>query len=65
MLRFVLLAFVSLYLILAAPLHATEGVVVPEPSDLALFILGVLGLILGREAAVRYRRYERDRNEKP
>lgn len=32
----------------AAPLHASTSASVPEPSDLALFALGLLGVIIGR-----------------
>lgn len=34
---------------MAAPLQASGGEV-PEPSDLALFLLGLLGVIIGRQS---------------
>ena len=37
--------------LLAAPVTAHGGVAIPEPTDLALFSIGVIGLILGRRAA--------------
>ncbi|MCB2083987.1 MAG: PEP-CTERM sorting domain-containing protein [Sphingomonadaceae bacterium] len=38
------------YAILAAePVFAQGGASVPEPSNMALFALGVLGLIVGRQ----------------
>lgn len=64
MMRFALLALVPVYMLLATPLQASGGAVVPEPSDFALFVLGVLGVIIGREGAVRYKRRERERDKK-
>lgn len=37
----------------ASPLAASEGTAVPEPSNLAIFALGVLGVLVGRQAAKR------------
>lgn len=38
-------------LLFAAPAHASGAVPVPEPSNMALFALGVLGLLIGRYSA--------------
>ncbi|MDD3797846.1 MAG: PEP-CTERM sorting domain-containing protein [Novosphingobium sp.] len=48
MARLLLLALVPLYLLQAAPAAASWSNPVPEPSDLALFALGMLGVIVGR-----------------
>ncbi len=37
----------------AAPAMAAGGIEIPEPSDLSLFALGVVGLLVGRYAAKR------------
>jgi hypothetical protein len=39
--------------LLSAPAHAWVGVQIPEPSNMALFALGVGGVIVGRVAARR------------
>jgi xanthosine utilization system XapX-like protein len=36
-------------LLMAAPVEASTGAV-PEPSNLALFLLGLLGVIIGRQS---------------
>ncbi len=47
----------------AAPAAASGGgTAVPEPSDLALFTLGLAGLIIGRQSVKRRRRDEDDRD---
>jgi hypothetical protein len=46
-------AFALLLLVLAAPAHAQGAAQVSEPSQLALVALGVLGVIVGRNAAKR------------
>ena len=44
----------SLWLLLsAAPAFADEGAQVPEGSQLTLFALGLLGVIVGRRLAMR------------
>jgi hypothetical protein len=44
----------SLWLLLsAAPALAGEGAQVPEGSQLTLFALGILGVIVGRRASMR------------
>lgn len=40
-------------LLLAAPAHAQGAAQVSEPSQLALVALGILGVIVGRNAAKR------------
>jgi len=46
----------------AVPAAASGGTAVPEPSDLALFTLGLAGLIIGRQSVKRRRRDEDDRD---
>ena len=38
-------------ILVTAPAMAAGGVSIPEPSDLSLFALGVVGLLVGRHAA--------------
>ena len=45
-------AFV-LSILVAAPAMAAGGISIPEPSDLSLLALGVVGLLVGRHAAKR------------
>ena len=40
-------------ILVTAPAMAAGGVSIPEPSDLSLFALGVVGLLVGRHAAKR------------
>lgn len=40
-------------LIVSAPAHAAGGTPIPEPSNLALFGLGLAGLVFGRMMAKR------------
>ena len=42
-----------LSILAAAPAMAAGGVSIPEPSDLSLFALGVVGLLVGRHTAKR------------
>ena len=42
-----------LSMLVAAPAMAAGGISIPEPSDLSLFALGVVGLLVGRHAAKR------------
>ena len=46
-------AIVGAFLLVSSPAFAEAGVSIPEPSDLALFGLGVLGLVLGRRGGRR------------
>lgn len=48
-LRFLILAF----LFVAAPAAAADGagIQIPEPSNMALMALGLVGLVVGRHAA--------------
>lgn len=62
MARPVLPALVFLLMLSAAPAAASGGTAVPEPSDLALFTLGLAGLIIGRQSVKRRRRDEDDRD---
>lgn len=56
MARLLLLALIPLYLLQAAPAAASWSNPVPEPSDLALFALGLLGVIIGRHGVSRSRK---------
>ncbi len=38
-------------LIVAAPAAAADGIQIPEPSNMALMALGLVGLVVGRHAA--------------
>jgi len=60
MARLLLLALIPFYLFAAMPAQASGGTVVPEPSDLALFALGLLGVIIGRQSIARYRGRDED-----
>jgi hypothetical protein len=53
---FVNRVFVTIALLAAAPAHAQGAAQVSEPSQLALVALGVLGVIVGRNAAKRRNR---------
>lgn len=46
-------AFAMLVLFAAVPAHAQGATQVSEPSQLALVALGVLGVLVGRNAAKR------------
>ena len=46
-------------LVSAAPAWAQESAAVPEGSHLTLFALGVLGVIVGRRAALSAQRRQR------
>lgn len=46
-------------LVSAAPAWAQESAAVPEGSHLTLFALGVLGVIVGRRAAISAQRRQR------
>ncbi len=54
--RFVTVAAIGTMLVAEPALAATP---VPEPSDFALFLLGVAGLIIGRRSASA-RRHKKD-----
>ena len=47
-----------------APAWALESTAVPEGSHLTLFALGLLGVIVGRRAAINAQRRQRARDEK-
>lgn len=64
MTRIALISLMPVYMLLAAPVNASAGAAVPEPSDLALFILGLLGVIVGREVAIRYKQRDKDHDNK-
>jgi hypothetical protein len=46
---------VLILLLAATPAFAQTSTAVPEPTDLALFALGVIGLVIGRQGARRRR----------
>lgn len=46
-------------LMAAAPAHAWAGIQIPEPSNLALFALGLIGVAVGRRLS-RHRRQPDD-----
>lgn len=62
MVRFILFALLLVYMVLSDPAQAAVGAAVPEPSDMALFALGLLGVILGRQGVLRHRRGEEKRD---
>jgi hypothetical protein len=49
----------------AAPAWAGESTAVPEGSHLTLFALGLIGVIVGRRAAINAQRRAREREGKP
>ena len=58
--RMIALAVVpSTLLLIAAPASAASGTAIPEPSNWALFALGVVGVLIGR-FGVRTRRRDDD-----
>lgn len=56
MARLILLALIPFYMLAAMPAAASAGTSIPEPSDLALFALGLAGLIIGRQSVKRHNR---------
>jgi hypothetical protein len=44
----------------ASPAHAWAGVQIPEPSNLALFALGLAGVAIGRRFARARRNHDGD-----
>ena len=48
----------------AAPAWAQESAAVPEGSHLTLFALGLLGVIVGRRAAINAQRRQRAKDGK-
>ncbi|MCP5397050.1 MAG: PEP-CTERM sorting domain-containing protein [Sphingomonadaceae bacterium] len=53
----------TLLITVATPAHAGGGIPVPEPSNLALFALGVIGVVLGRYGARRRPPHDRDQDD--
>jgi hypothetical protein len=49
------LFFVAALVSAATPALAQTSISIPEPTDLTLFALGVIGLIVGRQGARRRR----------
>lgn len=45
------LLFAAVMLLQAAPAHAASAFVLPDPSGVTLFTLGVAGLLIGRKFA--------------
>ncbi len=56
------LAFVLALLVTAVPAAAQDGTAVPEGSQLTLFALGLLGVIVGRRASINAQRRRQDRD---
>ena len=54
------LALAVAALVSAAPAWAQDGTAVPEGSNLTLFALGLLGVIIGRRASISAQRRKRD-----
>lgn len=50
----------SVLLVLSAPASAAGGIEIPEPSNLALFALGLAGVAIGRRFARTRRRRDED-----
>lgn len=48
------------FFIMAVPVGASGGAAIPEPSDLTLFLLGLIGVIIGRQGVIARRRHEGD-----
>jgi hypothetical protein len=42
-----------LFAMLATPALAQSSIAIPEPSDAALFVIAVVGLIVGRQSSRR------------
>lgn len=55
-----LLLPMPVFLAAAAPAHAWAGVQIPEPSNLALFGLGLLGVLIGRRLSRNRRLQDED-----
>ncbi|WP_372730481.1 hypothetical protein [Novosphingobium sp.] len=47
----ILLAILAAFAIAFPALAQTAGISIPEPSDGALFAIGVVGLVVGRQVA--------------
>ena len=47
----ILLAIIAAFAIAFPALAQTVGISIPEPSDGALFAIGVVGLVVGRQVA--------------
>lgn len=50
------------FLLSAVPVAAQDSTAVPEGSHLTLFALGVLGVVVGRRAAIAAQRRQRRRD---
>lgn len=51
--RFAAASLACIYLATTVPAFANGSVILPDPSGITLFSLGLAGLILGRRAASR------------
>ena len=60
MTRFAILVSAALFFLAAVPLQASGSNAVTEPSDLALFALGLIGVIVGRKGVMRNKQRDRD-----
>ena len=52
-------ALLLMLLLVPTPAHAWSGIQIPEPSNLALFALGLVGVAVGRRLS-RHRRQPDD-----
>lgn len=50
-------------LLFAAPAYAQEAATVAEPSNMALVMIGLAGLVIGRQAAKRSRQKGPDQDQ--
>lgn len=53
--RSAIILALATFMLSASPALAQASISVPEPTDLTLFALGVVGLIVGRQGARRRR----------
>jgi hypothetical protein len=56
------IAFVLAFAIGAAPALAAHAISIDAPGDMLLFVLGVSGLLIGRQISKRRRKGDNDRH---